>query len=213
MSSLLHIASNSTRTGKRCGRKSLTTKLRIIKRLCGLVDKNSFSTEHFWVTAYVKVYLVYYYTLIWVKILVRSYKLIIALSSPYCTCIMSKFIFFIHVIAMLYHVISKHCMKSVCIRSYCGPHFPTLVLNTERSSVSLRIQSECGKMPTRITPNTDTFYVVKVFCRRAGQASLLMFAIELKVLPVMLSLLGINSDVVSQKSLIILKLCNNVLWR
>ena len=28
-----------------------------------------------------------------------------------------------------------------------------------RYGVSLRIQSECGKMQTRITPNTDTFYV------------------------------------------------------
>ena len=27
-------------------------------------------------------------------------------------------------------------------------------------SVSLRIQSECGKMGTRITPNTDTFHAV-----------------------------------------------------
>ena len=27
-------------------------------------------------------------------------------------------------------------------------------------SVSLRIQSECGKMWTRINPNTDTFYAV-----------------------------------------------------
>ena len=27
-------------------------------------------------------------------------------------------------------------------------------------SLSLRIQSECGKMQTRITPNTDTFYAV-----------------------------------------------------
>ena len=26
--------------------------------------------------------------------------------------------------------------------------------------ISLRIQSECGKMWTRITPNTDTFYAV-----------------------------------------------------
>ena len=30
-------------------------------------------------------------------------------------------------------------------------------------SVSLRIQSECGKMRTRITPNTDTFYAVTTF--------------------------------------------------
>ena len=30
----------------------------------------------------------------------------------------------------------------------------------ERYSLSLRIQSECGKIRTRMTPNTDTFYVV-----------------------------------------------------
>ena len=53
-------------------------------------------------------------------------------------------------------------MKSVRIRSYSGPHFPVFGLNVERYSVSLRIQSECGKMQTRITPNTDTFYVVQV---------------------------------------------------
>ena len=28
---------------------------------------------------------------------------------------------------------------------------------------SLRIQPECGKMRTRITPNTDTFYAVMLF--------------------------------------------------
>ena len=30
----------------------------------------------------------------------------------------------------------------------------------ERYSLSLRIQSERGKIRTRMTPNTDTFYVV-----------------------------------------------------
>ena len=53
-----------------------------------------------------------------------------------------------------------HCIKSVRIRSYPGPHFPAFELNTERYSVSFRIQSECGKMPTRITPNMETFYAV-----------------------------------------------------
>ena len=38
-------------------------------------------------------------------------------------------------------------MKSVRIRS--------------SYSVSLRIQSECGKMRTRKTPNTDAFHVVR----------------------------------------------------
>ena len=50
---------------------------------------------------------------------------------------------------------TNHCVKSVRIRSYSGPHSPAFGL---RYSVSLHIQSECGKMRTRITPNTDTFY-------------------------------------------------------
>ena len=60
-----------------------------------------------------------------------------------------------------------HCVKSVRIRSYSGPHFPAFGLNMERYSVSLRIQSEYGKMRTRTTPNTDTFYAVfglTMFC-------------------------------------------------
>ena len=52
------------------------------------------------------------------------------------------------------------CVKNVRIRSYSGPHFPAFELNTEIYGVSLRIQSECGKMLTRITQNTDTFYAV-----------------------------------------------------
>ena len=49
-------------------------------------------------------------------------------------------------------------MKSARIPSYSGPYLPTFGLNTEKYSVSLRIQSECGKIRIRITPNTDTFY-------------------------------------------------------
>ena len=37
---------------------------------------------------------------------------------------------------------------------------PAFGLNTERCSASLRIQSECGKIRTRKTPNTDTFHAV-----------------------------------------------------
>ena len=51
-------------------------------------------------------------------------------------------------------------MKNVCLQSYSGPHFSAFGLNTEGYSVSLRIQSECGKMWTRITPNAYTFYAV-----------------------------------------------------
>ena len=39
-----------------------------------------------------------------------------------------------------------HCVKSVRIRGYSGPHFPAFGLNVERYGVSLRIQSDCGKM-------------------------------------------------------------------
>ena len=51
-------------------------------------------------------------------------------------------------------------VKSVRIRSYSGPYFPTFGINAERYRISLRIYSECGKMQTRITPNTDTFHAV-----------------------------------------------------
>ena len=60
-----------------------------------------------------------------------------------------------------------HCVKSVDIRSYSGLYFPAFGLNTKRYwlntkrySVSLRIQSECGKIRIRMTPNTNTFYAV-----------------------------------------------------
>ena len=54
-----------------------------------------------------------------------------------------------------------HCVKSVRIRSYSSSQFHLFGLNSERYSVSLCSQSECGKMRTRITPNTDTFYAVR----------------------------------------------------
>ena len=60
------------------------------------------------------------------------------------------------------NIFSKHCVKSVRIRSYSGPYFPAFGLITERYFVSLRIQSECGKMRTSITSNTDIFYAVFV---------------------------------------------------
>ena len=55
----------------------------------------------------------------------------------------------------------KYCVKSVRIRSYSGTYFLAFGLNTDRYGVFLRIQSKCGKMRTRITPNMETFYAVK----------------------------------------------------
>ena len=57
-------------------------------------------------------------------------------------------------------MVITHCVKSSRIRSYSGPHFPALGLNTDRYSVSLRIQSQCGEIRTRITPTMDTFRAV-----------------------------------------------------
>ena len=56
-----------------------------------------------------------------------------------------------------------HCVKSVRIRSFSGPYFPTFGLNTEKYGVSIRTQSKCGKIRTRKTPNTDTFHAVTAF--------------------------------------------------
>ena len=52
------------------------------------------------------------------------------------------------------------CVKSVRLRSYSGPYFPTFGLNMERYGVSVCIQSECRKIRTIIFPNMDTFYAV-----------------------------------------------------
>ena len=53
-----------------------------------------------------------------------------------------------------------YCVKGACIRSYFWSVFSTFGLNTEKYSVSLRIQSKWGKIRTRKTPNKDTFHAV-----------------------------------------------------
>ena len=63
-------------------------------------------------------------------------------------------------VAIIYSIAKFHCVKSVRIQSCSDLHFPAFGLNTERYGVSPRIQSECRKIRTRITPNTDTFYAV-----------------------------------------------------
>ena len=48
--------------------------------------------------------------------------------------------------------------ESVSIWSFSGPYFPSFELNMERYSISVRIQSEFGKIWTRKTPNMHTFH-------------------------------------------------------
>ena len=59
--------------------------------------------------------------------------------------------------------VELHCVKIIHIRSYSGPHFPAFGRNTESYGVCLPIQSKCGKIRPRITPNTDTFFPVLRF--------------------------------------------------
>ena len=59
---------------------------------------------------------------------------------------------------------TNHCvlLKNYPYSELFCPHFPVFGLNTETYRVSLCIQSECGKMRTRITPNTETFHAVVI---------------------------------------------------
>lgn len=45
-----------------------------------------------------------------------------------------------------YH--TRHCVKSVCIQNFPGPHFPAFEPNTARYEVPLYIQPECEKIWT-----------------------------------------------------------------
>ena len=54
-------------------------------------------------------------------------------------------------------------MISVRIRGFSSPYFPSFELGTEIFSANLCIQSKYGKIRTRKTLNTDTFYTVKWF--------------------------------------------------
>ena len=63
-------------------------------------------------------------------------------------------------IAIAIQTKSTCCEKSVCIPSFCDPYFSTFGVNTETYGVSFHIQSECGKIRTRKTPNTGTSYAV-----------------------------------------------------
>ena len=56
---------------------------------------------------------------------------------------------------------AEHCVKSVQIRSICGPYFSVIGLNTEIYSVSLRIQPDYGKNGVEKTPYWDTFHGVE----------------------------------------------------
>ena len=72
-----------------------------------------------------------------------------------------KIIFGYNLLASLNNYLKDfHCVESACIWSFSGPYFHAFGINTERYRVSLHITCKCGKIRTRQTLNTDTFYVV-----------------------------------------------------
>ena len=50
---------------------------------------------------------------------------------------------------MIWKLSNYHCVKSVRIWRFSGPYFPSFGLNTERCSVSLRIQFDSERIQTR----------------------------------------------------------------
>ena len=53
------------------------------------------------------------------------------------------------------------CVKRVRIRNYSGPHFSWIFPHSDCIS-PYSVRENPGKMRTRITPNTDSFYVASV---------------------------------------------------
>ena len=51
-------------------------------------------------------------------------------------------------------------MEILRIRSFSGLYFHAFRLDRERYSISLHIQSKCGKIRNRKTPNADNFHAV-----------------------------------------------------
>ena len=71
-----------------------------------------------------------------------------------------------------------HCVKNAQkTEFFSGPYFPTLGLNTERYSVSLRNYFECGKIQTRKTPYLDTFHAV-VMGNSSKEAAYTIFYVD-----------------------------------
>ena len=112
-------------------------------------------------------------------------------------------------------IFEYHCVKSVRIRSFSGPHFSAFGLNTKRYSESLRIQSKCGKMRTRITPNTDTFYAVYRFLSAITTKSICEKCftfprfVDLKIQKTCFLVSGFFKPIFWQKLTLCQKLCKN----
>ena len=78
------------------------------------------------------------------------------------------------IFSRIYFSRELHCVKRVLFRSFPSPYFPAFGLNTERLSVSLRIQSKCRKMRIRIT-SIRTVFMQCYFFRATTFSKVLLF--------------------------------------
>ena len=60
--------------------------------------------------------------------------------------------FNINLLNAVTNIIISHCVKSVRIRSYSGPHFPAFELNMERHGVRMRENADQNNSEYRISP-------------------------------------------------------------
>ena len=122
----------------------------------------------------------------------------------------------IHERSVDYGLWHKHYVESVRIRSKSGLYFSAFGLNTERDSVSLSIQSKCEKIRTIITPNTDTFYAVKmsIIDQHLQEHAVLKYITNLKNIALSLfSVVIINFFVLKVHELIWFKKALNAIGR
>ena len=91
----------------------------------------------------------------------------------------------VNLVYLVYYGLKVQALHKKClIRVFSWLYFPAFELNTERYGISLRIQSKCGKIRTKKTPNMDTFHAavstlhsfiklirshrMKIFCEKDG---------------------------------------------
>ena len=66
------------------------------------------------------------------------------------------------VLEILNNFNNRYCVKTVQIRSFFWSVFSRIGTEYGRYSISLRIQSECGKYGPEKTPHLDTFHAVRL---------------------------------------------------
>ena len=110
----------------------------------------------------------YFFLIVWWKKNFKSNCFIICFKPFLFFWQLGKFISFQPYWLIKGSIFGIDCVKNVLIRSYSGRHFsgifPHLVWIRCISPYSVQMRENAGKMRTRITPNTDSFYAV-ILCR------------------------------------------------